>query len=292
MFGVYIHFPYCRKRCPYCDFAVHARARIPHDAYADAVVAELGVRAPLFAGRQLVSLYFGGGTPGLWRADCVAARDRGGPRHVRAVATGGAAGGHRRGQPRRSVARAPGRAGRRRRQPPQPRRPVAQRQALAHARPHARRPAGRSGRRRRARRRLHQPVARPHVRAAGADADRAGGRSRRRPGAGSRSPERLQPHRRGADRVWRPAAGRPPAGAGVGRRRRDVRAHHAAARRRRLRPLRDQQLGQARPARAAQHALLDRRRIPRPRLLGALAFAGCPTAAASASAPCAPSTPG
>jgi oxygen-independent coproporphyrinogen III oxidase len=72
VFGVYIHFPYCRKRCPYCDFAVHARARIPHDAYADAVVAELGVRAPLFASRQLVSLYFGGGTPGLWRADCVA----------------------------------------------------------------------------------------------------------------------------------------------------------------------------------------------------------------------------
>jgi oxygen-independent coproporphyrinogen-3 oxidase len=72
VFGVYIHFPYCRKRCPYCDFAVHARARIPHDAYADAVVAELAVRAPLFAGRELVSVYFGGGTPGLWRADCVA----------------------------------------------------------------------------------------------------------------------------------------------------------------------------------------------------------------------------
>jgi oxygen-independent coproporphyrinogen-3 oxidase len=72
VFGVYIHFPYCRKRCPYCDFAVHARARIPHDAYAYAVVAELAERAPLFAGRELVSIYFGGGTPGLWRADCLA----------------------------------------------------------------------------------------------------------------------------------------------------------------------------------------------------------------------------
>ncbi|HEY7956318.1 MAG TPA: radical SAM family heme chaperone HemW [Polyangia bacterium] len=72
MFGVYIHFPYCRKRCPYCDFAVHARARIPHDRYAEKVVAELEARAPLFAGRRAHTLYFGGGTPGLWRSDCIA----------------------------------------------------------------------------------------------------------------------------------------------------------------------------------------------------------------------------
>jgi oxygen-independent coproporphyrinogen-3 oxidase len=72
MFGVYIHFPYCRKRCPYCDFAVHARQRIPHERYADAVLAELALRAPLFAGRRAVSLYFGGGTPGLWQADQIA----------------------------------------------------------------------------------------------------------------------------------------------------------------------------------------------------------------------------
>jgi oxygen-independent coproporphyrinogen-3 oxidase len=73
MFGVYIHFPYCRKRCPYCDFAVHARARIPHDQYAAAVTRELAERAPLFAGRRLTSIYFGGGTPGLWRSDCIGA---------------------------------------------------------------------------------------------------------------------------------------------------------------------------------------------------------------------------
>jgi oxygen-independent coproporphyrinogen-3 oxidase len=72
MFGVYVHFPYCRKRCPYCDFAVHARQKIPHDRYAEAVLKELALRAPLFAERRAVSLYFGGGTPGLWRADCVA----------------------------------------------------------------------------------------------------------------------------------------------------------------------------------------------------------------------------
>jgi oxygen-independent coproporphyrinogen-3 oxidase len=81
MFGVYIHFPYCRKRCPYCDFAVHARQRIPHDEYADAVVRELALRESLFAGRRLTSVYFGGGTPGLWRATALgrvlaAVRDR------------------------------------------------------------------------------------------------------------------------------------------------------------------------------------------------------------------------
>lgn len=51
---------------------MHARARIPHDAYADAVRRELALRAPLFDGRALHSIYFGGGTPGLWRADCIA----------------------------------------------------------------------------------------------------------------------------------------------------------------------------------------------------------------------------
>jgi oxygen-independent coproporphyrinogen III oxidase len=72
VFGVYIHFPYCRKRCPYCDFATHARERIPHEEYAEALLRELSVRAPLFAGRRAVSIYFGGGTPGLWKAECVA----------------------------------------------------------------------------------------------------------------------------------------------------------------------------------------------------------------------------
>ena len=66
--GVYVHFPFCSVRCPYCDFAVDTRAEIPHDAYADAVIAELAARARWFDGAgPLVSIYFGGGTPGLWR---------------------------------------------------------------------------------------------------------------------------------------------------------------------------------------------------------------------------------
>jgi oxygen-independent coproporphyrinogen III oxidase len=68
--GVYVHFPFCSVRCPYCDFAVDTRAEIPHDAYADAVIAELAARARWFDGAgPLVSIYFGGGTPGLWRAE-------------------------------------------------------------------------------------------------------------------------------------------------------------------------------------------------------------------------------
>src|SRR3954462_15130102 len=69
--GVYVHFPFCSVHCPYCDFAVDARPDIPHDRYADAVVAEVAARAPWFAGAGLRSVCFGGGTPGLWRPDAL-----------------------------------------------------------------------------------------------------------------------------------------------------------------------------------------------------------------------------
>jgi oxygen-independent coproporphyrinogen-3 oxidase len=72
--GIYVHFPFCGARCPYCDFAVAVRPNIPHDAYADAVIAELCERAPWWKGidePKLVSIYFGGGTPGLWRPDAL-----------------------------------------------------------------------------------------------------------------------------------------------------------------------------------------------------------------------------
>jgi oxygen-independent coproporphyrinogen-3 oxidase len=70
--GVYVHFPFCGVRCPYCDFAVDTRREIPHDAYADAVIAELGTRRAWFEGAgPLASIYFGGGTPGLWRPDAL-----------------------------------------------------------------------------------------------------------------------------------------------------------------------------------------------------------------------------
>jgi putative oxygen-independent coproporphyrinogen III oxidase len=70
--GVYVHFPFCGVRCPYCDFAVDTRTGVPHDAYADAVVAEIAARRAWYDGAgPLVSIYFGGGTPGLWRPDAL-----------------------------------------------------------------------------------------------------------------------------------------------------------------------------------------------------------------------------
>ena len=72
--GVYIHYPWCRSRCSYCDFpiAIAPLPEIPHRPYLTAVLEELALRAPEFAGRRLVSIYFGGGTPSLWPADCLA----------------------------------------------------------------------------------------------------------------------------------------------------------------------------------------------------------------------------
>jgi oxygen-independent coproporphyrinogen-3 oxidase len=74
--GVYVHFPFCSVRCPYCDFAVDTRPEIPHEGYADAVIAEIEQRRPWFTGAggelpELRSIYFGGGTPGLWRPDAL-----------------------------------------------------------------------------------------------------------------------------------------------------------------------------------------------------------------------------
>jgi len=72
--GVYVHFPFCRTRCPYCDFATAVREPIPHHEYAAAVMAELSARAGWFRNTKppdLKSIYFGGGTPGLWRPQAI-----------------------------------------------------------------------------------------------------------------------------------------------------------------------------------------------------------------------------
>lgn len=71
--GIYIHFPWCRNRCPYCDFAIALAPKgPPHQRYLEAVLAELAYRAELYDGKELVSIYFGGGTPSLWEPSCLA----------------------------------------------------------------------------------------------------------------------------------------------------------------------------------------------------------------------------
>jgi oxygen-independent coproporphyrinogen-3 oxidase len=65
-FGIYIHFPYCLSKCPYCDFASRAEQVIPQERYTEAVLEELFNRSVEFPDRTAVSIYFGGGTPSLW----------------------------------------------------------------------------------------------------------------------------------------------------------------------------------------------------------------------------------
>ncbi len=64
-FGIYVHLPYCRHVCPYCDFNVYVNKRARYDELAVALERELELRAELFAGREVRSIYFGGGTPSL-----------------------------------------------------------------------------------------------------------------------------------------------------------------------------------------------------------------------------------
>jgi oxygen-independent coproporphyrinogen-3 oxidase len=69
---LYIHFPWCLEKCPYCDFVSYKTERpsIPHEAYADAVIAELDARVATvgagLASRRFISIFIGGGTPSLW----------------------------------------------------------------------------------------------------------------------------------------------------------------------------------------------------------------------------------
>ncbi|MDH5491453.1 MAG: radical SAM family heme chaperone HemW, partial [Myxococcales bacterium] len=77
--SVYLHFPFCAKKCPYCDFASVkiAPSAIPHQAYADAILAELEARRPELEGRRLCSIFFGGGTPSLWDPEALGRTLRG-----------------------------------------------------------------------------------------------------------------------------------------------------------------------------------------------------------------------
>ena len=68
--SVYVHFPWCARKCPYCDFATEPLRgeSLPHQAYADAVLRELEARSEDLRGRVLTSVFVGGGTPSLWNA--------------------------------------------------------------------------------------------------------------------------------------------------------------------------------------------------------------------------------
>jgi putative oxygen-independent coproporphyrinogen III oxidase len=63
--SLYVHWPFCRSLCPYCDFNSHVRDTVDHGAWRDALLAELEHHAPRVRGRRLASIFFGGGTPSL-----------------------------------------------------------------------------------------------------------------------------------------------------------------------------------------------------------------------------------
>ena len=71
-FGLYIHWPYCEAKCPYCDFNSHVAQHIDHDAWRIAYLTELRKYAAETPGRTLHSVFFGGGTPSLMEPRVVA----------------------------------------------------------------------------------------------------------------------------------------------------------------------------------------------------------------------------
>lgn len=65
--GLYIHFPWCVSKCPYCDFNSHTlRDELPETRYIDALLADLAAQAPRVDGRSITSIFLGGGTPSLF----------------------------------------------------------------------------------------------------------------------------------------------------------------------------------------------------------------------------------
>ncbi|MES2043137.1 MAG: radical SAM family heme chaperone HemW [Pseudomonadota bacterium] len=71
--ALYVHWPFCVSKCPYCDFNSHVREEIDQAAWRDALLADLAHDATVLPGRRLGSIFFGGGTPSLMPPETVAA---------------------------------------------------------------------------------------------------------------------------------------------------------------------------------------------------------------------------
>src|SRR3972149_10865111 len=76
--AVYVHLPWCVRKCPYCDFNSHAApGRIPEQAYVAALLVDLDADLVLAAGRTVTTIFLGGGTPSLFDAPAIDALLRG-----------------------------------------------------------------------------------------------------------------------------------------------------------------------------------------------------------------------
>jgi oxygen-independent coproporphyrinogen-3 oxidase len=70
--SLYVHLPWCVRKCPYCDFNSHtAKGALPIEAYVDALLADLDFDLPLVWGRVVHSVFFGGGTPSLFPPEAI-----------------------------------------------------------------------------------------------------------------------------------------------------------------------------------------------------------------------------
>src|SRR5262245_43460299 len=73
-FGIYVHWPFCLSKCPYCDFNSHVRhAAVDEERFGRAFGAEIAATAERVPGRRVSSIFFGGGTPSLMRPATVGA---------------------------------------------------------------------------------------------------------------------------------------------------------------------------------------------------------------------------
>ncbi len=71
--SLYVHLPWCLRKCPYCDFNSHEnKGPVPEAAYLDALCADLDSALPLVWGRRVISVFIGGGTPSLFSPDGIA----------------------------------------------------------------------------------------------------------------------------------------------------------------------------------------------------------------------------
>ena len=71
--SLYVHIPWCVRKCPYCDFNSHTATKVlPEAEYIDYLIDDLEADLPLAQGRPLQSIFFGGGTPSLFSGNSIA----------------------------------------------------------------------------------------------------------------------------------------------------------------------------------------------------------------------------
>ncbi|MCD2315527.1 radical SAM family heme chaperone HemW [Sphingomonas sp. IC-11] len=79
--ALYVHWPFCVSKCPYCDFNSHVRANVDQEVWRDSLLADLAQEASVLKGHRLTSIFFGGGTPSLMPPETVAAVLQAAERH-------------------------------------------------------------------------------------------------------------------------------------------------------------------------------------------------------------------